>query len=919
MRWGPRGRVIGVAIAIESLLLLSLAGVVPFVPSVSNNATAMTSATVYLNTTDYGYGSIERWDTVYPPTANEFVNTGGTYNLIAHAYNSFVGVYTTDRTFLGFNTSSIPANVEVISAKLFVQTTTTVVPGSWACEVYQSDFGTLDLTDWDVFTNFQGTLFNGTGVAANTWYSISLNPTSIRAGGESQFFLKVDGDPTATPTTTRGCGFFTNKAGSYPYIELTYGLKQVNYYMELSTGAWVNATVFPEIQPWNLTSDLYTFEIDTVPNAYNLTIEKEADWLLGDFSPFGNYTLDATWLLMNDVWDSITYRIWFLVPNGQPSCFVHLSVFNAFTGEGIAFEAIHMSYCTGVSWNDSTAQDITSPDIYLFPYQNYTLRMEDFFGNVLVDYVYLPNAAVNYLAIPIPIYSWQIFNMNDAPVLMRIYWNNSGSPWEFFVGPHWIIERFLKGGGYSFMVTFYDTTGVAGETVYYNRTVPMTGLNASFVYVNGTTLSEVVSSVEGVMAVQQIITSLVSPSVVVIYEDLPLAPVKLRMLSLSTRIAVDPYLILEATTYQNQTGTALADTALWLPHPDSLGCTYYIIADTLTFSGTYLTEIYVNDTDGNNLYTGTVLPAALVLGGQNLTVWANNSFSVSRATTWREISEYTVNYYSTQRKYEATVSLNNSCSFDYHSPYWYISFPQNTTIDQDTVTLYDLDNSVYLSQRTNFDVTAGGIHLTLTQLNSSNARNFRLTYWDKNGTVGIGAPNLIAEAYTQGSLNGVSMKYTAVQWTNPWSVEYRGEVYISLNFTDGDNLLRSSITIIDETTGNAIPSSQWVYTGRTIFILTDGVGTVPVGGARNYGIYFTFDVEKAPTKTDFFFGPIVWNGQQFWIAGWAVSWALILILVGWCGVVWRYWNDEKHHDAFMFFVIWGSVSVILMYFSSVMG
>ena len=177
--------------------------------------------------------------------------------------------------------------------------------------------------------------------------------------------------------------------------------------------------------------------------------------------------------------------------------------------------------------------------------------------------------------------------------------------------------------------------------------------------------------------------------------------------------------------------------------------------------------------------------------------------------------------------------------------------------------MYDLDNAVYLSQRTNFDVTAGGVHVTLIMLNSSDARNFRLTYWDSNSTTGIGAPNLIAGAYTQGSLNGISMKYTSVQWTNPWSVSYRGEIYITLDFENGDNLLRSSIVIIDETTGNVIPATDYVYTGRTILILTDGVGTVSVGGARNYGIYFTFDAAKAPTQVDFFFGPLVWNSQQF--------------------------------------------------------
>jgi hypothetical protein len=158
------------------------------------------------------------------------------------------------------------------------------------------------------------------------------------------------------------------------------------------------------------------------------------------------------------------------------------------------------------------------------------------------------------------------------------------------------------------------------------------------------------------------------------------------------------------------------------------------------------------------------------------------------------------------------------------------------------------------------------------------------------------------------------MKYTSVQWMNPWSVEYVGEVYITLNYSGGDNLLRSSITVIDETTGNVIPNSDYVYTGRTILILAHGVGTVGVGGARNYGIYFTFDAEKVVQRTDFFFGPITWNGVQFWLAGYAISWSLILIVIGWLFVGWRYWTDERHHDAFTFFVIWGSCTIILFYF-----
>ena len=307
---------------------------------------------------------------------------------------------------------------------------------------------------------------------------------------------------------------------------------------------------------------------------------------------------------------------------------------------------------------------------------------------MLVDYPFVANAQDMYLSVPVPYYSWQVFNMNEMPVLMKIYWNNSGSPWEFFVGPQWIIERNLKGGNYTFMVTFYDTNGVAGETVSYARTVPSTGLNASFIMIEGTTLSEIVSDLEGIQAVQAILTQLVTPSTILIYEDLPLAPVVTKILALEDGLVIDPYLILEATTYQNDTGTEEVNLTLEQTYPTVLGATTYVLSDVLSFSGTYVTTIYINDTDGDNLYYSNVLPATVNLDGEEVTIWANNNYSVSRASVWREISEYTVTYYQTQHKWTTTLNLNNSHTLDYYTPYWYIAFPEDAVIDQETVTLY---------------------------------------------------------------------------------------------------------------------------------------------------------------------------------------------------------------------------------------
>ena len=161
--------------------------------------------------------------------------------------------------------------------------------------------------------------------------------------------------------------------------------------------------------------------------------------------------------------------------------------------------------------------------------------------------------------------------------------------------------------------------------------------------IEGTTLSEIISDIEGIQAIQAILTQLVTPSTVLIYEDLPLAPVVVKTLALEDGLVIDPYLILEATTYQNDTGTEEVNLTLDQVYPTVLGATTYIISDQISFSGDYVTTVYINNTDGDNLYYSNVLPATVGLcKGVEVQIWANNNFSVSRASTWREISEYTI-------------------------------------------------------------------------------------------------------------------------------------------------------------------------------------------------------------------------------------------------------------------------------------
>ena len=902
------------AIIVSGLLLLSMFSGMLMLPT-----TNVVGESVGYSSDAARDGYLLKLDSVYPQTTGALTYDAASSIKVGQSVIYHPTWYSTWRGYISFDTTAIPDGAIIKSVDLKMRLYSDNSDDEIVVQVWALDYETLDTTDWGSTASYQGSIMYTWGATVGNWYEMALDSDIVNVTGYTGFRVKSSSDYIA-PTGDEYIAFYSGDSESPPILEVTYLSLGTLVTIDLLVGDSLSANAYPSIQEYNLTYDVWGFEVDTVPDAENITITKaNANWTFTGSTPECNSTETDAYLSLTDVYDSICYRIWFTVPKTNPYTTVHLSLFNAFTGNGFFWESMKVQICDGATWDNTTSEGVARPDFNVEPGHNYTIRVLDFFDNTLVDYPFMANAQDVFITIPVPYYSWQVFNMNEQSVLMKIYWNNTGSPWEFFVGPQWIIERNLKGGNYTFAVTFYNSDNTVGDTVYYERTLPLAGLNASFIYVNGTTLSEIITDIEGVIASQTIITSLISPSIVLIYEDLPIVPVRIRGMVLSEMISLDPYMILEATVYQNKTGTQFVNSALWLPYPDILGATYYNISDTLQFVGTYDTTIYINDTSGTNLYYGTVLPATVNLQSQNITIWANENYSVSRTSTWREVSEYEITNYQTEHKWQTTLSLNNSMSFDYHSPYWYVAFPEDAVIDTTTVTVYDLDNDVLLDGRLNYAVTAGGIHVTLTQMNASNARNFQLTFWDANSTTGIGAPNLVAEAYTQSTLDGTPMKYTAVQWTNPWSVEYRGEVYITMNFTEGADLFVDSITIIDETSGTVIPSSQWIYTGRTILILTDGVGTVPVGGARNYGIYFTLSttIDRDDDRPDIFFGPIVINGKQWYINDWPISAFAILLGLGWCIVGWRWWGNKKGASNLLLIAV--SATVIGMYFYYMMN
>ena len=89
----------------------------------------------------------------------------------------------------------------------------------------------------------------------------------------------------------------------------------------------------------------------------------------------------------------------------------------------------------------------------------------------------------------------------------------------------------------------------------------------------------------------------------------------------------------------------------------------------------------------------------------------------------------------------------------------------------------------------------------------------------------------------------------------------------------------------------------------------------PFGVLKDSVVESSAGADVAP-KVDFFFGPIVYNGQQFEIAGFPVSYFLIIIIIAWIAVGLRWWNEKKDWTSLLIMV--AAVTIIGYYISGFM-
>jgi hypothetical protein len=724
------------------------------------------------------------------------------------------------RCFLSFDLGGMtPAIVDdaVVSFKAWSLNDAAIL------SVYAVDFGaSLDNSDYDLYATgtFLGQFSIPAYPAVATWVSIDV-PAALLLGPRFQIEF-VD---LAAGGGGRVC--IGTVEGIYdPYLTINQEESTaLTYYMD--DGFTYSTSISPHVEVHNSTALAYTYEFDTSSNISRMSIFKGgAGWTLYSVTPYCNLTDTSTSTYLNSTLDGVTYRVCYLVPV-TTNTIVYVSMYVSSTGVGLPFETFRLQYCPGLAYNNSSASDLTSPTFWV-GYGNYTVAVLDYFGNIIETMAFVVNGQYEYVAIPLDVNSFKIFNQQDDFTKIRIYYANATSPIEFFCAPNEPVETFLRDGNYSVGVTMYNNH-TALTTVWFSPSVN----GSEFILIQGNTISQVISDVAGVYSLQTVITTMVTPDVVMVAEDLPSVPDE-------TIIFIHPWSVIAASV--NVNGSGMNET-LWLPHQNTTGSYYTVSTDDLYLSGAWPTTIWLNYTNGMSFYHAHNLPSYLALDGGNYTLVTSASVNFTRHTEWREETLFYYTYYTTQKKYEVILDINNSMTADWTSVNWLIGLPEGAIIDMSSVKVYDLDNALYLTAGKNYDVSATGIKMLFTSLNSSSARHMKLTMYDANASSSTVLAIAYTDSYAQSSYLGKAYFKSTASWTNGQGATYSDEIKVKLDFQDDEQrfIVTSDIVIYDRVAGRALQS--WEFT------ISDGVisidhATVPVGEVQSYDIYFHLDMSS---------------------------------------------------------------------------
>ena len=180
-------------------------------------------------------GYIFKYQSTWPPSAS--IGLSSTDTILSWQAKK-TDVYYIMRSYLRFNTSSIPAGAVITSAKLWFKLYAKYNVDNFNLQTQiwrdTGDWGTLDTGDWGCGDIQIATKNYADLPAVGNWFSIDIPVNQINKGGITAFEIRGDHESGTTPTGQNVVTVYSaENSGSEPYLEISYILPGAILLMQL--------------------------------------------------------------------------------------------------------------------------------------------------------------------------------------------------------------------------------------------------------------------------------------------------------------------------------------------------------------------------------------------------------------------------------------------------------------------------------------------------------------------------------------------------------------------------------------------------------------------------------------------------------------------------------------------------------------
>lgn len=573
----------------------------------------------------------------------------------------------------------------------------------------------------------------------------------------------------------------------------------------------------------------------------------------------------------SSVWQNASYNM-----TNSPSDYVFVSGYEQQDMTLIDYETNHTlylsdpntpgHYASTVTFNFYNTNDglglpmetlkvyINNQRIYSNMYATYTgeditIVIKDFYDTELYNNTHKITSTHMFIDLGLTFHSYKFCNMNEEWYMISILKYGASRWYEKAVCPGETIE-YMMPTGYNYTLRIYDENDV---DIYNNS---YTNITQSLAYIiSGNNISLVIDGqsviLGDILELQNSLDDATRPDVVEVVYNVPgVYSTFDKQGAILGTIQVCPALVLNAETTNTTQLSTTANTTFYPLIPDdtiSENGTVTVLDDTMYLEGdTTWVEVDYGSVHKNYTY----IPNKIDLFGENVSIYSGAPINVTRVTRFQQLWKFYWTKTTITNYYEATVDVDNNLNTTYNETYIYIEYANDSTPDYNTIEAYDVTNGVYLVRGENFDSSASGAHFYIASIGAFDTRSFTLTYYAVDADIEPSDAVIVLNEYGLEAYGGDDYYHSRGQWVNDGDANFIGTIVLDMNFNTGPYTIdMDSIIIYDDTNSIQLDREDFAFSGSTIHITQDAVGTVVPNGGRTYDVYFLFVDEDVVDTT----------------------------------------------------------------------